>query len=450
MRHRFVRSSIGALVLAACVAACSGGGSTTPSPGVVLPDGGGTAAPTTTPTPGLQPTATPTPTATPAATTTPPAANSALHVPSGFSASVIASIGGARELAALPNGDLLVATSGSSVYLVPGAENTGIASNPVTFGNLPDSPAQGVAFGAGYVFVATQHGVYRAPYTTGAQSGSFTKIASVRTGSVSPGTDGDVHTTSSIAVSGNYLYVGVGSSCNACAETDPTRATVQRMGLDGSGMVTQATRIRNAMAFATDPTTGNVWAGGAGQDDLPYGHPYEFMDPVSSHAIGADYGWPVCEENQHAYTSGANCSSTIEPALEFPSYSTLIGATFYPASQTGAYVFPSAWRGGLFVSAHGSWHTVSGGSVPYDAPHVAFVPFSGGVPAHAVNWSDPTVQWNDFFTGFQQSSGSRIGRTTGVAVGSSGSLFVADDQNGVVYRVRPTSSAPAAIKRLPR
>jgi glucose/arabinose dehydrogenase len=451
-RHAVVRSSIGALVLAACVAACAGGGSTTPSPGVVLPDGGGTAAPTSTPTSISQPTSTPTSTPTPAATTTPPAVNAALHVPSGFSASVIASIGGARELAALPNGDLLVATNGTTVYLIPGAENAGIASNPVTFANLPqsDSPEQGIAFGGGYVFVAAQYGVYRAQYTTGAQSGTFSKIASVRTGVVAPGTDGDVHHTSSIAVSGSYLYVGVGSSCNACTETDPTRATVQRMALDGTGMVTQATRIRNAMAFATDPTTGNVWAGGAGQDNLPYGHPYEFMDPVSTHAVGADYGWPACEEDHVAYTSGANCSSTIAPMLEFPAYSTLIGATFYPASQTGPYVFPSAWRGGLFVSAHGSWHTPAGSSVPADPPHVAFVPFSGGVPATGVNWSNPAVQWNDFFTGFQSSSGSRIGRTAGVAVGASGSLFVADDQTGAIYRIRPASSTPAAIKRLPR
>jgi glucose/arabinose dehydrogenase len=440
MRHRLVRSSIGALVLAACVAACSGGGSSTPSPGVVLPDGGGTLAPSSTPTP--MPTATP----TPAATTTPPAVNAALHVPSGFAASVIASIGSARELAALPNGDLLVGTEGQPVYLIPGAENAGIASNPVVFATLPDSPAQGVAYGGGYVFVATQYGVYRAAYTTGAQSGTFSKIASVRTGSISPTTDNDVHHTSSIAVSGNDLYVGVGSSCNACVETDPTRASVQRMALDGTGMVTQATRIRNAMAFATDPTTGNVWAGGAGQDNLPSGHPYEYMDPVSTHALGADYGWPVCEEDHVAYTTGANCASTIAPALEFPAYSTLIGATFYPANQSGPYVFPSAWRGGLFVSAHGSWHTTGTGAY-YDLPHVAFVPFSGAAPTHAVNWSDPTTQWNDFFTGFSQSAGRR---STGVAVGASGSLFVADDAAGVVYRIRPTSSTPAAIKRLPR
>ena len=432
------RSLSAALVLSALLAACAGGGAATGTSPPVLGAGPGTATPQATPTPAA--------TATPSSEATPPLADSRLHVPSGFVANVVANVGGARELAALPNGDLLVATSGSTISIVANADGPGIAGNAATFASLPDSPAQGVAFGSGFVFVATQYGVYRSAYTTGMTSATFTKIASVRTGSVAPNSDGDVHTTSSVAVTGSTLYVGVGSSCNACIETDPTRATVQRMNLDGSGMTTQATRIRNAIALATDPATGNVWAGGAGQDDLPSGHPYEFLDPVSTRTAPADYGWPACEENHIAYTNGANCTNTVAPALEFPAYSTLIGAAFYPAAQTGSYLFPAAWRGGVFVSGHGSWHAASNG-IPIDAPHVAFVPFSGAAPARAVNWSDPTAQWNDFFTGFQQSDGSRIGRATGVAVGPNGSLFVADDQTGNIYRIRPAGSTGAAVRR---
>jgi len=440
-----------ALLAAAGLAACGGGGTSGASPIVQQPPPGSigaTATPEATPTP---PGATPTPTPPPGVTPTPFAgptaapANAALHVPSGFIVSVVAHVGGARALAALPNGDLLVGTQSANVVIVPNAESPGAAGTPATFATIADTPAQGIAYGSSVVFVATQYGVYRIPYTTGAQSGTAQKIASVRTGSVAPNSDGDVHHTSSVAVSGSTLYVGVGSSCNACTETDPTRATVQKMGLDGSGMTTQARRWRNAIALTTDPATGNVWAGGAGQDNLPQYHPYEFMDAVSVRTAGADYGWPACEENQHAYTQGADCSNVVAPALEFPAYSTIIGATFYPAAQTGPYAFPSTYRGGLFVSMHGSWHSI--GNVPIDAPHVAFVPFAGGAPAHAVNWSDPTAQWSDFFTGFQDGSGNRIGRTTGVAVGAQGSLFVGDDQAGVIYRIRPAGTATSAIRR---
>ncbi len=361
-------------------------------------------------------------------------------------ARVIAHVGGARELAALPNGDLIVGTIGSSVDIIPGAENVGVTQDVAPFATLSDSPAQGVAYGSGYVFVATQYAVWRIPYTTGALSGTPQKIATVRTGPVAPNSDGDVHTTSSLAASGSTLYVGVGSSCNACTEVDPTRATVQRMGLDGSGMTTQARRFRNAIALATDPSTGTVWAGGAGQDNLTAGHPYEFLDHVSTQTAPADYGWPDCEENHIAYVTRAICTSVVVPAIEFPAYSTIIGAAFYPASQSGPYAFPPAWRGGLYASMHGSWHT-NGAGIPADPPHVAFVPFNGALPAHAVNWSDPTTQWNDFFTGFQDASGNRIGRTTGVAVGASGSLFVADDQTGNIYRIRPAGTPGSSVRR---
>ncbi len=430
------------MLLAAALAACSGGGSTTPAPNNQPPGvgvgvvGGPTNAPAT-PTPTPVPTATPTnaPSVPPA-----PAADPALRVPSGFLISKIAQVGGARELAALPNGDLIVGTNGTTVAIVPNAESAGAAGTPATFATINEAPAQGVAYGAGFVFVATQFGVYRIPYSTGMQSGTPQKIASLRPG----GSSG--HTSSSVTVSGSSLYVSVGSSCNACAETDPTRATIQRMGLDGSGMTTQARRWRNAIGIATDPATGTVWAGGAGQDSLPQGHPYEYADPVSAHTAPADYGWPDCEENHVAYTPGANCANVVVPQVVLPAYSTIIGLAVYPASQTGAYVFPAAWRGGLFVSMHGSWHT-NGSGVPIAPPHVAFVPFSGSAPARAVNWNDPTTQWSDFLTGFQNASGARIGRSTGVAVGSQGSLFVADDDTGNIYRIRPSALATSSRAR---
>jgi glucose/arabinose dehydrogenase len=426
-------------LLAAALAACAGGGSTTPAPADQPPGvtrvgvEGPTSAPAT-------PTPVPTATPTPAPSVPPaPAADPALHVPSGFLVSKIASVGAARQLAALPNGDLIVGTGGSTVAIVPNAESPGAAGTPATFATINDAPAQGVAYGAGFVFVATQQGVYRIPYSTGAQSGTPQKIATVRPGGIAG------HSSSSVTVSGSSLYVSVGSSCNACVETDPTRATIQRMGLDGSGMTTQARRWRNAIGITTDPATGTVWAGGAGQDNLPWGHPYEYADAVSTRSAPADYGWPDCEENHVAYTQGANCSNVVVPPIVFPAYSTIIGVAVYPASQTGAYVFPAAWRGGLFVSMHGSWHALNG--VAVGSPHVAFVPLSGSAPARAVNWNDPTAQWNDFFTGFQDASGNRVGRPTGVAVGSQGSLFVADDAGGSIYRIRPASLATSSKAR---
>jgi glucose/arabinose dehydrogenase len=134
---------------------------------------------------------------------------------------------------------------------------------------------------------------------------------------------------------------------------------------------------------------------------------------------------------------GSSCARTVEPLVELPAYSTIIGATFYPAHQAGPYAFPQRYRGGLFAAVHGSWHTNGSGCSAAPA-RVVFVAMNGDRPARPVDWSDPTTQWTDFVTGFQTGCTARAGRPTGIAVGPTGSLFIGDDEAGLVYRVRPT------------
>jgi glucose/arabinose dehydrogenase len=371
-------------------------------------------------------------------------ATTGLHVPNGFTIETIANVPGARELAALPNGDLIVGTESADVYIVPNAE--GRAGTSQVFASLDDERAAGVAFAAAThtLYVATMHHVWAIPYHGEHRASSVGKIADVRAGDVAPGTDGDVHTTTSVAYAKGLVYASAGSSCNAtmdgggmpCVEVDVTRAAVSVMKPDGSGFTQRAKRIRNAIALAVNPQSGAVWVGDAGQDDLPFGHPYEFLDDLSAHSGDADYGWPDCEENHRAYVRGANCANTVEPLIELPAYSTIIGATFYPQRQGGRYVFPVRYRGGLFVSVHGSWHTKNGCLA--EPPRVIYVAMNGDRPVKKVDWANPTTQWIDFITGFQSGCTDRIGRTTGVTVGSQGSLFVADDDAGVIYRIRPT------------
>lgn len=367
-----------------------------------------------------------------------------IRVPHGFSIETIAFIPSARELAALPDGSLIVGTLGRDVYVLPGAE--GRAGNPAVFAAFDDARAAGVAFSSSRseIYVATMHHVWAIAYHGETRASDVRRIADVRSGATAPGSDGDDHTTTSIAYAGGSLYVAAGSSCNAtiddgkspCTEVDPTRAAISVMNPDGSGFVQRAKRIRNAIALAVNPESESVWVGDAGQDDLPFGHPYEFLDDLSLHRGDADYGWPECEEDRHAYWPGYDCSATIEPLVELPAYSTIIGATFYPAYERGAYAFPPQYGGGLFAAAHGSWHRDANGCYAA-APGVVFVPMNGDRPVKSVDWQNPSTQWTDFVSGFQTGCRTRIGRPTGIAVGPKGSLFVADDLSGAIYRIRP-------------
>jgi len=366
-----------------------------------------------------------------------------LHVPDGFQIETIASVPGARELAVLPNGDLIAGSRTSDVYIISDAE--GNPGEPQIFAHLDDDLAAGVAYAAERreIYVGTEHHVWAIQYRGERKATSIHKIADVRSGPEAPGTDGDDHRSTSVAYAKGLLYVSAGSSCNAtmaagkpCLEVDPTRAAVSVAKPDGSGLTQRAKRIRNAIALAVNPQTASVWIGNAGQDDLPFGHPYEILDDLSAHPGDADYGWPECEENRHAYVRGADCSKTIEPLAVLPAYSTIIGAAFYPAAQKGRYAFPATYRDGLFVAAHGSWHRGNGGCNA-EPPRVVFVAMHGDRPARAVDWQNPAVQWTKFVGGFQTGCSDRSGRPTGVAVGPQGSLFIGDDDAGVIYRVRP-------------
>lgn len=364
------------------------------------------------------------------------------RVPSGFTIAQIATVEGARSLAFAPDGTLFAGTRGGEVYAIPHADGAGAAGAPRAIAHFDDAPASGVAFSGSDLYVGTTSAIWRLTYN--ARSPRLLsppyKLASVRTGSPPPGSDGDVHTTTSVAAFRNIIYASVGSSCNACVETDATRATIGRVR-DGR-YEPIAKRNRNAIALAVNTNTGALWEGTAGEDDLPAGHPYEIFDDVTAHAIPADYGWPFCYENRKRNPvrawSGQSCADTVIPRVVFPAYETPMAAVFYPQASRGPYVFPAKYRGGAFVALHGSWHGPAQGLQGFMPPRVVFVAMRGDTPARPVDWNNPDAQWNEFVGGYQDGgTPHRSGRPGGIAVGPQGDLFVSDDATGAIYRIRP-------------
>lgn len=342
-----------------------------------------------------------------------------IAAPSGYTLTQIATVSDARELALSPNGDLYVGTNGRSVYVVRRAESVHPDSARV-YVTIDDAPVAGVAYGNGLLYVGSEHGIWSV------RNGRATKLAAVRSGEPPPGSDGDVHTSTSVVVDGSTIYASVGSSCNACVETDPTRATVGK--IENGRYVPIATRIRNAIALAVDPRTHHLWVSDAGQDELPAGHPYEFFDDVTAQKTPVNYGWPFCYENRKRKPdSNESCANVAIPQVVFPAYETPIGAVFA--------------HGGAFVTLHGSWHGPRQGLPGYVPPRVVFIPMRDGKSVHRVDWNNPSTQWTTFIGGYQSGGTSeRSGLPTGITAGAHGVLFLADDRTGAIYRLTPTAS----------
>src|SRR5206468_11365845 len=115
-------------------------------------------------------------------------------------------------------------------------------------------------------------------------------------------------------------------------------------------------------------------------------------------------------------------NATITPDLLFEAHSSVLDLVFYDADQ-----FPSEYKGHAFVALKGSWNR----SEP-TGYKVVRVPFRDG---------RPEGHYENFVTGFWASGEHRAevwGRPAALAVAKDGSLLIADDTGGTIWRISYT------------
>ena len=219
---------------------------------------------------------------------------------------------------------------------------------------------------------------------------------------------------------GRRFFVAVGSRANLAEEPAP-RATVQVFDADGSGQRTYASGLRNPVGIAFYPGTDDLYVvvnerDGLGDELVP-----DYLTRVRD---GDFFGWPYAYLGANPQPGFADrrpglVARSKRPDVLFRSHSAPIGLVFYDAGQ-----FPREYRGDAFVALRGSWNA----SRPRGYM-VARVPFENGRPAGA---------YEAFATGFWAAGERRArvwGRPAGLAIAADGSLLIADDTGGVVWRV---------------
>jgi glucose/arabinose dehydrogenase len=216
------------------------------------------------------------------------------------------------------------------------------------------------------------------------------------------------------------LFVGVGSSGNIGVEPE-VKASIQRFDGDGSNQTTFASGTRNPTALAFQPSTGDLYAIVQERDGLGDGLVPDYLTRVEK---GGFYGWPYAYIGPHPQPGFAEMSpekvkATLTPDVLFEAHSSALDVVFYEGDQ-----FPSDYRGGMFVALRGSWNR----SQP-TGYKIVYVPFKDG---------RPDGSYQNFLTGFWVSGAERAevwGRPAALAVLKDGSLLVADDTGGTIWRV---------------
>lgn len=401
--------------------------------------------------------------------------NGGLTLPAGFCASVFAdNLGRARHLTVAPSGDVYVNTWSSSYtelknapggYLVAlrDTNRDGKADQIERFGPVhQDGKAGG---GTGIT-------VHRdALYVE--DNGTIVRYR-LGSGRLVPQGNAEVilsglwtergHIMHPFAItSDGALYVNSGSITNSCQEKDrtlesPGRSPCPELALHAgiwrydagktgqmfSAAERYATGTRNAVALAVNQTDGTLYATLHGRDHLgvhwPKLYTREQNNELPAEVFaridrGNDFGWPQCyfDSNQRKHVLAPEyggdggkaqgpCAQRTQPLLTFPAHWAPNGMTFYTGTT-----FPAKYRGGAFVSFHGSHDRA-----PQQAGYlVAFVPFEAAKPA---------ARFDEFATGFAGAAPPAAPteaphRPMGLAVGTDGALYVSDDVNGKVWRI---------------
>ena len=140
---------------------------------------------------------------------------------------------------------------------------------------------------------------------------------------------GDGHFTRTLLMhpDGKRLLISVGSSCNACVESDERRATVMALDLETKKTTIFSTGLRNTVFMAIRPGTEDVWGTDNGRDVIGNDIP---PDEINIIREGKNYGWPHCYGNRIYDTNfgeeePAICATTEPSHIDLQAHSAEIG-----------------------------------------------------------------------------------------------------------------------------
>ncbi|KQQ36008.1 PEBP family protein [Duganella sp. Leaf126] len=350
----------------------------------------------------------------------------ALKAPAGFTVSAFATgLKNIRIIAVAPDGTIYVSRRDQGdVLMLRDANGDGRADGPpVIVANR--AGAHGLAIRDGKLYLATVKEVFVADIRSDGTLGPLTLI-------IDDLPDAGQHPNRTLAFGPDgMLYISAGSTCNVCNESNPENATMLRASPDGKQRTIFASGLRNTIGFDWHPRTGEFWGMDHGIDFLGDD---EQPEEVNKLELGKQYGWP------HVYGAGAIYPQSTPQGdiskADWKAHSTpmVVGYTAHAAPMQMLFyrgaAFPAQYQGDAFVTMRGSWNRASPSGY-----EIVRIRFADG-QARSVE---------PFVTGFLTDGGkTHIARPVGLAMARDGALLMADDANGVLYRVAYTGAGKAA------
>ncbi|MCZ2471442.1 PQQ-dependent sugar dehydrogenase [Aquirufa ecclesiirivi] len=378
-----------------------------------------------------------------------------IKVPAGFSTKIVATgLGATRHLTVANNGDIYAKLSkfkdGKGIVHLRDTNKDGVADETNYFG---DFVGTGIQIHNGFLYASSNTGVNRFKMNEKSEVVDKAHYENLVSGLIDKGRD---NAKPFVFDKQSNLYVTIGSWNDACRVPGTGQGMVPCSVLDSAGGIWKfkadqlgqkfqdgkryVTGLKNAVGITWNTKTNTLFATSHGRGFFHDFYP-QYYTPKQSAEIpaeclyeiheGDDGGWPIIYYDQFqnkkilAPEYGGDGKKTagekaINPKVAFPAHLGPNDVLFYTGNQ-----FPAKYKNGAFVAFHGQNSELKKGYF------VAFVPF--------VN-NKPSGKWEIFADNFSgidlaKPTGPVQHRPCGLAQGPDGSLYVADDLGGTIFKI---------------
>lgn len=356
-----------------------------------------------------------------------------INLPSGFKIELFAIVPDARDMAVSRNkATVWVGTRKTTVWSVTDRDMDNVADTVEEFSpSVKFDIPNGVCYSPdGFLFIVERNRVMMFPAAEYFMEGSDTvAIPIVKQGDLIPADEESYNHTARVCVVGpdDKLYISLGQPHNV-SPADKVElyqevgiGGIIRMNRDGSNREVIADGVRNSGGHAFNPKDGSLWftdnqVDGMGDETPPgelnkmpmmgmwYGHPY--------------YGGGEVRTNEYKDQTIPDdlAARYVSPQVEMIAHAADMGMMFYTGKM-----FPAKYKNAIFSTQHGSWNAVK--------------PRGARVMVTFLDEEGNAAKTEPFADGWLNENGVYTGRPIDVQQYVDGSLLVADDKAGAIYRI---------------